>query len=153
MASAKTPSEPLSTHGLAKFTMAAALAGAFWPHGATEQWASSVEPTLRITDHPSLPPGYCIRWSILGFHHQGHRCHHIASVTKGVTVTTLHHKEGLLLNNKPSPRLWRILKINAMEQTVSTDVAKFNEHGLRPDQVPCCGSTFPRQTATAPPPR
>ena len=151
MASAETPSEPISTHGLAKFTMAAALAGAFRPHGATEQRAASIEPTLRITDHPAVSPGCCICWSSLGFHHQGHRCHHIATVTKGITVTTLHHKEGLLFNNKPPSRLWWIFQINAMDQTVATDMAQFNKHGFHPDRDRCCGSTFPSQTASAPP--
>ena len=153
MASTESPSEPFRVHKSAKFTVAAVLAGTFRPHSTAEQRATGIETTIRITDHPAVSPVCCIRWSSLEFHHQGHRCHHIATVTKGITVTTLHHKEGLLFNNKPSPWLWRVLKINAMEQMVSTDMAKFNKHGLRPDRFPCCGSTFPRQTATAPPPR
>ena len=66
MASAETPCEPFRVHVSARFTVAAAVAGPFWPYGTAEQRAAGIETTVRVADHPAMSPGCCIRRASLG---------------------------------------------------------------------------------------
>ena len=112
--------------------MKAGVTGTFRPDGTTQKGSTCIETTLRMTDHPAVTPGLCIRRALLRLHHQSDAAQLITAVSELVPMTTLKHKVRKISGLQPSTGLGRILHVDAVKQNVTVGLSKFNKHGQEP---------------------
>ena len=120
--------------------MAATFTGTLWPDSTTQQWASSIETTLRISDHPTMAPALGVFWLPLRFDNQGNGRDLIATITECITVPSLQNQIGAIPKLEPTTRLWEVIHFKPVQKDVALGLSELNQHDL-PHLV--YESTFP----------